>query len=155
MQHNHSEEKNSNENHATSGINSKTIEYSSWWMISRDLCRLVTCTYGCEIARSRHCRLRMLWVVLGELFARKEVSLFASLRPGSLPYRKPDSARTLFAIISTRSLCGWYIFDNLPNNLLILTLSGFDCQTPFIHLMHIASGLHITQNILLQLRHRL
>lgn len=43
----------------------------------------------------------------------------------------------------------------LPSDLLILSLSGLDLQTPVIHLMHVASRLHVSQDVVLQLWNRL
>lgn len=42
-----------------------------------------------------------------------------------------------------------------PDNLLILPLPRFHLQRSLIHLMHVPGGLHITQYVLLQLRHGL
>jgi hypothetical protein len=52
-------------------------------------------------------------------------------------------------------VCGERFALNIPSNLLILPLPRLHLQTHLIHLMHIPSSPHITQNILLQLRHGL
>lgn len=44
---------------------------------------------------------------------------------------------------------------SIPRNLLVFSLPGFHLQAPLVHIMHVASGLHIAQNVVLQLRNGL
>jgi len=43
----------------------------------------------------------------------------------------------------------------VPHNLLVLTLSRFNRKTLVVHLVNIPRGLHVAQNVILQLRDRL
>ena len=43
----------------------------------------------------------------------------------------------------------------LPHDLLVFSLPGLDLQALVVHLMNVASSLHVAQDIILQLRHRL
>lgn len=51
--------------------------------------------------------------------------------------------------------CGRVPQSNVPHNLLILSLTRLNLQTLVIHLMYIPSSLHVIQDVVLQLRHRL
>jgi hypothetical protein len=49
--------------------------------------------------------------------------------------------------------CGRIPQCNIPHNLLILSLTRLNLQTLVIHLVNIPSGLHVVQDVILQLRH--
>lgn len=45
--------------------------------------------------------------------------------------------------------------SNQPRNLLIFPLPGLHIQALLVHLVHVSGGLHVAQNVFLQLGHRL
>lgn len=49
------------------------------------------------------------------------------------------------------SACGF----SIPCNLFILTLPGLDLQTPFVHVVYVASTLKVTEDVILELPDRL
>lgn len=68
-------------------------------------------------------------------------------------HKKPDSESNLRSIVSIGLSLRLMNIKGLPRDLLVFSLSGLHLQTPLVHLVDIASALHVLENIILKFIH--